>query len=42
MVVRQGGRRGRPAVGLLTGARFMLSNLVGGMDDWVSDGPPTA
>lgn len=41
VVVCQSGRRSQQAAEILTAAGFMVSNLVGGMNDWVSDGWPT-
>jgi rhodanese-related sulfurtransferase len=41
VVVCQSGRRSQRAAELLTVAGFMVSNLTGGMNDWVSDGWPT-
>jgi rhodanese-related sulfurtransferase len=40
VVVCQSGRRSQRAAELLTVAGFMVSNLVGGMTDWVNDGLP--
>jgi rhodanese-related sulfurtransferase len=42
VVVCQSGRRSQRAAEFLTVAGFMVSNLVGGMTDWVSAGRPTA
>jgi rhodanese-related sulfurtransferase len=41
VVVCQSGRRSQNAAELLTVAGFMVSNLAGGMNDWVRDGRPT-
>ena len=41
VVVCQSGRRSQHAAEILTVAGFMVSNLAGGMNDWVSDGRPT-
>jgi rhodanese-related sulfurtransferase len=41
VVVCQSGRRSQRAAEMLSGAGFMVSNLVGGLNDWISDGRPT-
>ena len=41
VVVCQSGRRSQHAADLLTVAGFTVSNLAGGIDDWISDGRPT-
>ncbi len=42
VVVCQCGRRSRRAAEILTAAGFMVSNLEGGMNKWISDGRLTA
>lgn len=41
VVACQSGRRSQQAAEMLTVAGFMVSNLAGGMNDWVSDGRQT-
>lgn len=41
VVVCQSGRRSQQAAEILTVAGLMVSNLAGGMNDWVRDGRPT-
>jgi rhodanese-related sulfurtransferase len=42
VVVCQSGRRSQRAAEILTVAGFLVSNLAGGMNDWVNAGQPTA